>query len=166
MKPGLQATDCGCGGDGVNTARAEEANRAEAERRRSPRPRSRDLERAQAGGRALWFHPTIGAAVAAGLPWLSFSCQTCGQLGSVDLRTLEGSILSLIPALSCRTHPKSFEVDGRTAATGRLLLPSHTCLRTSIIAGTNRRAGRWDAIFGVGKFRILDLGRMATSGRV
>jgi hypothetical protein len=28
----------------------------------------------QAGGRELWFYPTIGAAIA-GLPWLSFSCQ-------------------------------------------------------------------------------------------
>jgi hypothetical protein len=26
----------------------------------------------QAGGRALWFYPTIGAAIAAGLPWLTF----------------------------------------------------------------------------------------------
>jgi hypothetical protein len=34
----------------------------------------------QAGGRALWFYPTIGAAIAAGLPWLSFSCPACGQL--------------------------------------------------------------------------------------
>jgi hypothetical protein len=25
----------------------------------------------QAGGREPWFYPTIGAAVAAGLPWLS-----------------------------------------------------------------------------------------------
>jgi hypothetical protein len=25
----------------------------------------------QAGGRALWFYPTIGAAIAAGLPWLT-----------------------------------------------------------------------------------------------
>ena len=24
----------------------------------------------QAGGRALWFYPTIGAAIAAGVPWL------------------------------------------------------------------------------------------------
>jgi hypothetical protein len=43
----------------------------------------------QAGGRALWFYPTIGAAIAAGLPWLSFSCPACGQVGSVDLRTLD-----------------------------------------------------------------------------
>jgi hypothetical protein len=43
----------------------------------------------QAGGRALWFYPTIGAAIAAGLPWLSFSCPGCGQWGSVDLRTLD-----------------------------------------------------------------------------
>ena len=25
----------------------------------------------QAGGRSLWFYPTIGAAIAAGLPWLT-----------------------------------------------------------------------------------------------
>ena len=25
----------------------------------------------QAGGRTLWFYPTIGAAIAAGLPWLT-----------------------------------------------------------------------------------------------
>jgi hypothetical protein len=27
----------------------------------------------QAGGRSLWFYPTIGAAIAAGVPWLGFS---------------------------------------------------------------------------------------------
>src|SRR4030081_3864061 len=43
----------------------------------------------RAGGRALWFYPTIDAAIAAGLPWLSFSCPACGQVGSVDLRTLD-----------------------------------------------------------------------------
>jgi hypothetical protein len=60
----------------------------------------------QAGGRALWFYPTIGAAIAAGLPWLTFSCPACGQWGSVDLRTLDrhpgASISSLIPSVSCR----------------------------------------------------------------
>jgi hypothetical protein len=60
----------------------------------------------QAGGRALWFYPTIGAAIAAGVPWLSFSCPACGQFGSVDLRTLDrhpgASISSLIPSVSCR----------------------------------------------------------------
>ena len=60
----------------------------------------------QAGGRALWFYPTIGAAIAAKLPWLSFSCPACGQFGSVDLRTLDrhpgGAISGLIPSLSCR----------------------------------------------------------------
>jgi hypothetical protein len=60
----------------------------------------------QAGGRAVWFYPTIGAAIAAGLPWLSFSCPGCGQWGSVDLRTLDrhrgGAISGLIPSLSCR----------------------------------------------------------------
>jgi hypothetical protein len=60
----------------------------------------------EAGGRALWFYPTIGAAIAAGFPWLSFSCPACGQVGSVDLRTLDrhpGSAIStLIPSVSCR----------------------------------------------------------------
>jgi hypothetical protein len=40
-----------------------------------------------AGGRALWFYPTIGAAIAAGLPWLVFSCRASGQWSLVDLRT-------------------------------------------------------------------------------
>jgi hypothetical protein len=60
----------------------------------------------EAGGRALWFYPTIGAAIAAGFPSLSFSCPACGQVGSVDLRTLDrhpGSAIStLIPSVSCR----------------------------------------------------------------
>ena len=58
----------------------------------------------QAGGRELWFYPTIGAAIRAGLPWLSFLCPACGQVGSVDLRTLDrhprASISSLIPSVS------------------------------------------------------------------
>jgi hypothetical protein len=33
----------------------------------------------QAGGRALWFYPTIGAAIARGFPWLRFSCPVCAQ---------------------------------------------------------------------------------------
>ena len=32
------------------------------------------------GGRALWFYPTIGAAVTAGVPWLTFSCPVCGPV--------------------------------------------------------------------------------------
>ena len=60
----------------------------------------------QAGGRALWFYPTIGAAIAAGVPWRTYSCPACGQYGSLDLRTLDrhpgGAISGLIPSLSCR----------------------------------------------------------------
>ena len=60
----------------------------------------------QAGGRALWFYLTIGAAIAAGVPWLTFSCPACQQVGAVDLCTLDrhpgASISSLIPSLSCR----------------------------------------------------------------
>ena len=60
----------------------------------------------RAGGRALWFYPTIGAAIAAGVPWRTYSCPACGQYGSLDLRTLDrhpgGAISRLIPSLSCR----------------------------------------------------------------
>jgi hypothetical protein len=84
---------------------AAEAKRAEAERKAIA-----EAERIvaiwnarQAGGRALWFYPTIGAAITAGVPWLSFSCPACGQCGSVDLRTLDrhpgGAISGLIPSL-------------------------------------------------------------------
>lgn len=91
------------------TARAKvEAARAEAERKAVA-----DAQKIvavwnarRAGGRALWFYPTIGAAIAAGFPWLTFSCPACRQVGSIDLRILDrhpgGAISSLIPSLSCR----------------------------------------------------------------
>jgi hypothetical protein len=88
---------------------AEEAKRAEAKRKAIAEAEKivAIWNARQAGGRALWFHPTISAAIAAGLlPWLSFSCPACGQVGSVDLRTLDrhpsASISSLIPSVSCR----------------------------------------------------------------
>jgi hypothetical protein len=75
-----------------------------------------DLERApggrprvdarQACGRDLRLYPTIGSAIAAGVPWLTYSCPACQQVGWVDLRTLDrhpgASISSLIPSVSCR----------------------------------------------------------------
>jgi hypothetical protein len=87
---------------------AEEAKRAEAKRKSIA-----DAQKIvaiwntrQAGGRELWFYPTIGAAIAAGYPWLTFSCPACRQYGGVDLRKLDrhpgASISSLIPSLSCR----------------------------------------------------------------
>ena len=89
-------------------ARAAEAKRAEAERKAIAKAEKivAIWNARQAGGRALWFYPTIGVAIAAGLPWVSFSCPACGQFGSVDLRTLDrhpgASISSLIPSVSCR----------------------------------------------------------------
>ena len=53
----------------------------------------------QAGSRALWFYPTIGAAIAGGLPWLNVRLG-CGQLGSVDLRTLDRQLDSRGEGLS------------------------------------------------------------------
>ena len=87
---------------------AAEAKRAEAERKAVA-----DAQKIvaiwnarQAGGRALWFYPTIGAAIAAGVPWLTYSCPACRQVGCIDLRTLDrhpgASISSIIPSVSCR----------------------------------------------------------------
>ena len=87
---------------------AERAKRAEAERKAIAEAQKivAIWNARQAGERELWFYPTIGAAIRAGLPWLSFSCPACGQVGSVDLRTLDrhprASISSLIPSVSCR----------------------------------------------------------------
>ena len=87
---------------------AANAKRVEAERRAvADAKKVVEIWKArQTGGRALWFYPTIGAAIAAGLPWLTFSCPACGQFGSVDLRALDrhpaGAISGLIPSLSCR----------------------------------------------------------------
>jgi hypothetical protein len=87
---------------------AEEAKRAEAEREGAAEAQKivEIWNARQAGGRALWFYPTIGAAIAAGLPWLTFYCPACTVVGSVDLRKLDrhrgAAISSLIPSLSCR----------------------------------------------------------------
>jgi hypothetical protein len=94
--------------EGAKAQAAADAKRAEAERKAIAEAQKIVAIRnaRQAGGRALWFYPTIGAAIAAGLPWLSFSCPACGQVGSVDLRTLDrhpgGALSGLIPSLSCR----------------------------------------------------------------
>jgi hypothetical protein len=59
-----------------------------------------------AGGRELFFAPTIRAALLARRPYLNFYCPACGVTGRVDLRKIDrhrgASITSLIPALSCR----------------------------------------------------------------
>ena len=87
---------------------AEKAKRAEAERKAIVEAEKivSIWNARQAGGRALWFYPTIGAAIAGGYRWLSFSCPACGQWGSVDLRTLDrhpaAAISSIIPSVSCR----------------------------------------------------------------
>ena len=90
---------------------AAEARRAEAERKAvADAQKIVSIWNArQAGGRELWFYPTIGAAIAAGVPWLTYSCRACHQVGSLDLRTLDrhpsASISSLIPSMSCPNAP-------------------------------------------------------------
>jgi hypothetical protein len=70
-------------------------------------------------GLAPLFVPTIGAAIEAGKPWLSFWCPGCGQVGDVDLRKLDrhpdATVEALIPALSCRRcapHPPFAKLSG------------------------------------------------------
>ena len=59
-----------------------------------------------AKGRELWFHLRIGAAIAAGHPWLTFACPGCQQIGEIDLRRLDrhpnATIESLVLLLSCQ----------------------------------------------------------------
>jgi hypothetical protein len=86
--------------------RAQERERAAARAAAEAKHREAERKARQAGGRALWFYPIIGSAIAAGVPWLSFSCPACGQFRSVDLQTLDRhpgtAISSLTPSLSCR----------------------------------------------------------------
>ena len=59
----------------------------------------------QDGGRELWFYSTIGAAIAAGVPWLTYLCPACQQVGSIDLRTLDRTVsFDLNDMLSCGTE--------------------------------------------------------------
>jgi len=65
----------------------------------------------RAGGRELWFYPTIAAAIAAGVPWLVYSCPACQHGGSLDLRKLDrhpsASISSLIKRFRVQLTTKS-----------------------------------------------------------
>ena len=63
-------------------------------------------EKRRARGVEPLFVPTIGAAIRAGKPWLTFYCPGCGVTGELDLRKVDrhrdASIESLIPFLSCQ----------------------------------------------------------------
>ena len=65
------------------TRAVEEAKRAEAERKAAAEAQKivEIWNARQAGGKALWFYPTIGAAIAAGFPWLTFYCPACTVAG-------------------------------------------------------------------------------------
>jgi hypothetical protein len=59
-----------------------------------------------AAGRRILFSPTIGAAIISGHRWLTVLCPACGTVNEIDVGSLgrhpDASIMSLIPALSCR----------------------------------------------------------------
>jgi hypothetical protein len=74
-------------------------------------------------GDTMLFVPTIGAAIRAERPFLTFHCPACRVHGRVDLRTvdrhLETPITSLIPSLSCQRcspNPPFAKLDGLEAA--------------------------------------------------
>jgi hypothetical protein len=100
---------------------AEAAKRAEAERNAAVEAKKivEIWNARQAGGRALWFYPTIGAAIAAGFPWLTFYCPACRVVGSVDLRTLDrhpgAAISSLIRCRRCSPHAPFAKLEMLTA---------------------------------------------------
>jgi hypothetical protein len=98
---------------------ATEAKRAEAERKAVA-----DAQKIvaiwnarQAGGRALWFYPTIGAAIAAGVPWLTYSCPACQQVGAIDLRRdIEPCPVGVVPPLLAQCAIREARnADGGTA---------------------------------------------------
>jgi len=78
-------------------------NRRAQERERAAAEAAANVKRARPTGRrsspfgthvrraGSMVYPTIGAAIRAGLPWLSFSCPTCRQWGSFDLRALDAT---------------------------------------------------------------------------
>src|SRR5262245_47443979 len=77
----------------------------------------------RARGAAPLFHPTIGAAIRAGRPWLACYCPGCGVVGEIDLRKVDrhpgASVESLIPDLSCKRcspHPPFAKLIGLRAA--------------------------------------------------
>ena len=75
-----------------------------------PNRPAQERESAKAERRAI-ADPTIGAAVAADFPWLSFSCPACGQFSSVDLRMLDWhedtAISTIIRSVSCECSPNA-----------------------------------------------------------
>jgi hypothetical protein len=86
-----------------------------------------------AKGRELWFHLRIGAAIAAGHPWLTFVCSSCQQIGEIDLRTLDrhrgATIESLVLSLNCRQcqpNPPHVKLVGLSK------LPSYRAARSQI----------------------------------
>ena len=60
----------------------------------------------QAWGRALWFYPTIGAAIRGGIAVALVLLLACHQVGAVDRRAVDrdpgASLSSLIPSVSCQ----------------------------------------------------------------
>jgi len=110
------------GGPSERTIRAREELAAWV-RRFADAPRQRAENRTAARLIELWdarrargaeplFAPTVGAALRAGRPRLTFYCPGCHVVGEIDLRSIDRhrdtSITSLIPLASCKRcspHP-------------------------------------------------------------
>jgi len=60
-------------------------------------------------GRATWWSPTIGAAIAACMPWLDVYCPGCATSRTIDIRKLDrhplGCIGNLVLGMRCTWCP-------------------------------------------------------------
>jgi hypothetical protein len=83
-----------------------------ADRRAAEREATQVIERWNErliAGRATWWSPTIGAALAAGMPWLDVYCAGCTTSRTIDIRKLDrhplGSIGNLVLGMRCTWCP-------------------------------------------------------------
>ena len=112
---------------------AAEAKRAEAERKAVA-----DAQKIvaiwnarQAGGRALWFYPTIGAAIAAGVPWLPTHAQRASKSAASTCAPLTGIRARRFPASSRRCHAGGARLTRR--------LRGWKCWRRNGLGGSRRQ---------------------------
>ena len=101
-----------------------------------------------AAGQELFFTPSIGAAIRAGRPMLTFYCPACHVSGTADLRRLERHpatpVTSLIPVLTCqrcRPQPPFARLTGLAAdPSARAEMAGHARLRAYMEVTAARKA--------------------------
>jgi hypothetical protein len=126
---------------------AERAKRAEADRKAiADAQKIVAIWNAASRRREHWFYPTIGAAIRAGLSWLSYSCPACGQSGSVDLtgtpaHQYRACPVGILPAvLAQRAVRQAGNADGRIGL-------DHVKEKGRRVYGDSRRPERNDPVW-------------------